>query len=62
LATKALSLVLLTIIALYLLTEHSVHFFSALPYLLFLACPLMMWIMMRGMHGGHGGDGHPPTD
>lgn len=30
-----------------------------LPYLVFLACPLIMVFMMRGMHGGgaeHGGD------
>lgn len=25
--------------------------------LLFLACPLMMVFMMRGMHGGHGSSG-----
>jgi hypothetical protein len=24
--------------------------------LLILACPLMMFFMMRGMHGGHGGN------
>ena len=24
--------------------------------LLLLACPLMMFFMMRGMHGGHGGN------
>jgi hypothetical protein len=28
---------------------------SLLPFLLLLACPLMMVFMMRGM-GGHGGD------
>jgi hypothetical protein len=27
---------------------------AALPFLLFLACPLMMVFMMKGMHG-HGG-------
>jgi len=34
---------------------------SSLLLLLILACPLMMIFMMRGMHGGHGGnaeDGH----
>lgn len=51
-STKILSLVLLTAIGLYLLTEHTVHFFTALPYLLFLACPLMMVFMMRGMNNG----------
>jgi hypothetical protein len=32
---------------------------SILPFLLLLACPLMMVFMMRGMggHGGHGGRG-----
>jgi len=28
---------------------------AALPFLLFLACPLMMVFMMKGMHG-HGGN------
>jgi len=26
------------------------------------ACPLMMFFMMRGMHGGHGGGGDQHTD
>jgi DUF2933 family protein len=26
---------------------------GVLPFLLVLACPLMMIFMMRGMHGGH---------
>lgn len=32
---------------------------AVLPYLLLLACPLMMVFMMRGMggHGSHGGNG-----
>ena len=29
---------------------------SYLFLLLILACPLMMFFMMRGMHGGHGGN------
>jgi hypothetical protein len=33
---------------------------SLLPFLLVLACPLMMMFMMRGM-GGHGGHGGVPT-
>ena len=57
--SKVLSLLLLAIIAVYLLTEHTVHFFGALPYLLFLGCPLMMFFMMRGMGGG---DHQPPPD
>ena len=34
---------------------------SSFVLLLILACPLMMFFMMRGMHGGHGhaqGGGH----
>ena len=32
---------------------------AVVPYLLFLACPLMMVFMMRGMgHGGHGHGSH----
>jgi Protein of unknown function (DUF2933) len=27
---------------------------ALLPILLFLACPLIMVFLMRGMHGGHG--------
>lgn len=42
------------IAAYFLLTEHLAHVVGALPYLLFLACPLMHLFM----HGGHGsGDG-----
>ena len=37
-----------------LFTEHRAHLFGILPYLLFLACPLMHLFM----HGGHGGHGH----
>ena len=31
---------------------------AAIPFLLFLACPLMMVLMMRGMHGQGGHRGH----
>jgi hypothetical protein len=34
-------------------------FATVIPFLLVIACPLMMIFMMRGMHGGHGGHGHP---
>ena len=28
------------------------------PFVLGLACPVMMLVMMRGMHGGHGDHAH----
>jgi hypothetical protein len=34
----------------YLLQEHCAHMFGILPYLLFLACPLLHFFM----HGKHG--------
>ncbi len=39
--------------AFFLLTEHTAHVLGLLPYAIFLLCPLMMYFMMRGMHGGH---------
>ena len=36
----------------FLVTEHTVHVLSALPWLLLLACPLMHLFMHHG-HGGH---------
>jgi Protein of unknown function (DUF2933) len=48
-----LGLVVFGAIALYFLrTEHRAHLFSALPFLLLLACPLMHVFMHHG-HGGH---------
>ena len=41
----------------YLLTRHEQHLAQLLPYLVFLACPLMH-IFMHGGHGSHGGH-HP---
>ena len=38
----------------YLVTEHTAHVLGALPFLLFLSCPLMHLFMHHG-HGGHGG-------
>jgi hypothetical protein len=46
----------LLLAAFYLLKEHTAHTLGALPYLLFLACPLMHLFM----HGGHG-HGHHGT-
>lgn len=42
----------------FLLTEHRAHFIYALPYLIFLACPLMHVFMHRGHGGQHGHSGH----
>ena len=36
----------------FLWQEHSAHILGALPYAIFLACPLMHIFMHRG-HGGH---------
>ncbi|MCW1431946.1 DUF2933 domain-containing protein [Novosphingobium sp. JCM 18896] len=36
----------------YLITEHTAHFLGVLPFLIFLACPLMH-LFMHGHHGGH---------
>jgi Protein of unknown function (DUF2933) len=46
--------VLAVVLGFYLFTEHRAHLFGILPFLLFLACPLMHLFM----HGGHGGHGH----
>lgn len=42
-----------------LLVQHWVHVPAFLPYLVFLACPLMHLLMHRG-HGGHRGHEHTP--
>lgn len=46
--------VFLAIAAFYLVTEHTAHVFSFLPYALLLLYPLLHLFM----HGGHGGHGH----
>jgi Protein of unknown function (DUF2933) len=43
----------------WLLREHWQHVFGYLPYLLFLACPLMHLFMHHGH--GHGHDHHEHT-
>jgi Protein of unknown function (DUF2933) len=45
----------LAVAGFYLVTEHTAHFFGVLPFLIFLACPLMHLFMHHG-HGGHGKD------
>lgn len=42
--------------ALFLLTEHRAHVLGALPFAIFLLCPLLHVFHHRG-HGGHGGHG-----
>jgi hypothetical protein len=37
----------------FLWEEHKAHLLGALPFVLFLACPLMH--LFHGGHGGHGG-------
>ncbi|MFA6922463.1 MAG: DUF2933 domain-containing protein [Gallionella sp.] len=46
-------LAFLAIAAFFLFTEHRAHLLGALPFLLFLACPLMHLFMHHGHHGGH---------
>ncbi|NUZ08518.1 DUF2933 domain-containing protein [Piscinibacter koreensis] len=59
----AVGLVVLGAVAAYfLLSEHRAHFFGALPFLLFLACPLMHIFMHRGHDGRHGGPVRHPDD
>ena len=45
--------VALSAVAFYLLTEHTAHVFSVLPYILVLACPLMHVFMHNGHRHGH---------
>jgi hypothetical protein len=40
-------------IASFFVSGHTVNVASALPFLLFLACPVMMFFMMRGMNHGN---------
>lgn len=45
----------------YLLREHWGHVFGLLPYLLFLACPVMHLFMHAGHRHGRENRGHSPT-
>lgn len=51
--------VLGAVAAFYLLTEHTAHVLGALPYVIFLVCPLMHLFMHHGHHHDHGKT--PPT-
>ncbi|WP_175939167.1 DUF2933 domain-containing protein [Caballeronia sp. BCC1704] len=49
------------IAAFFMFSEHRAHFLGVLPYLLFLACPLMHLFMHHG-HGHQNGGGTRPAD
>jgi peptidoglycan/LPS O-acetylase OafA/YrhL len=44
------------VVAFFLVTEHRAHLYGALPFLLLLACPVMMLFM----HHGHGHQDRAP--
>jgi peptidoglycan/LPS O-acetylase OafA/YrhL len=46
------------VVAFFLVTEHRAHLYGVLPYLLVLACPLMMLFM----HHGHDHHDRAPGD
>ena len=46
------TMIVLSVVAFYLITEHQAHLFGALPWLILLACPFIHIFMHRG-HGGH---------
>lgn len=47
----------LLIAGFFLITEHTAHVFGALPFALFLLCPVLHLFHHR-RHGGHGRHGH----
>lgn len=49
------SMLLIAGLLFFLVTEHTAHFFGALPFAIFLLCPIMHLFM----HRGHGGGGSP---
>ncbi len=58
LSGSKLALLSFVVVASYFLfKEHQAHVVAALPYLIFLLCPLMHLFMHKG-HGGHEGEGH----
>ena len=54
--TGIVLIVFLAIATIYLVTEHTAHFFGLLPYGLLLLCPIVH-LFMHGGHGGHGEHG-----
>lgn len=47
------AILLLAALLFFLVTEHSAHFYGALPYVILLLCPLLHILMHKG-HGAHG--------
>ena len=47
-------LAFLTIAAFFLITEHRAHVLGALPYVLFLLCPILHLLMHGSRHASHG--------
>jgi hypothetical protein len=45
----------LAIAAFFLITEHRAHVLGALPYVLFLLCPVLHLLLHRGHGNGHAG-------
>ena len=45
----------LAITAFFLITEHRAHVLGALPYVLFLLCPVLHLLLHRGHGNGHAG-------
>ena len=62
-SNKVILAALLGFAAIYVIREHAAHALAALPFLLFLLCPLMHLFMHRGGHGGghDGSHGEPPA-
>jgi len=55
LSTNGLAAIgLIAAVLYFLLAEHRAHFIYALPFLIFLLCPVMHIFMHHG-HDGHGG-------
>lgn len=49
------------VVGFFLITEHRAHLYGALPFLLLLACPVMMMFMHHG-HGHHDHQDHERRD
>ena len=52
----------MVVAAFFLWTEHRAHVLGVLPYLLFLACPLMHLFHHHGHHHRHGADAQAKSD